>query len=61
MKNSVRTTVVFLFFAALAPEKASAQNLLEQINEAPLLTLNEFLTQTEKIPFSKRSLSIRLI
>ena len=51
MKNSVRTTVVFLFFAALAPEKASAQNLLEQINEAPLLTLNEFLTQTGKNTF----------
>ena len=51
MKNSVRTTVVFLFFAALTPEKASAQNLLEQINEAPLLTLNEFLTQTGKNTF----------
>ena len=51
MKNSVRTTVVFLFFAALSPEQASAQNLLEQINEAPLLTLNEFLTQTGKNTF----------
>ena len=50
MKSKLRKTAV-LFCVLLLPAKASAQNLLGQINAAPLLTLNEFLTQTGKNTF----------